>query len=84
MKKKQVSKSLLSLTFKLKQTIEFNNGILRVRLIFIKIENEQKLQSSVTILMNEKKKHRAKSSSNKNEIKTWWKVVMAMSFWRYP
>lgn len=83
MKKKQVSKSLLSLTFKLKQTIEFNNGILRVRLIFIKMENEQKLETSVTILMN-KKKHRAKSSSNKNEIKTWWKVVMAMSFWRYP
>lgn len=69
MEKKQVSKSLLSLTFKLKQTIEFNNGILRVRLIFIKMENEQKLETSVTILMN-KKKHRAKSSSNKNEIKT--------------
>lgn len=55
MKKKQVSKSLLSLTFKLKQTIEFNNGILRVRLIFIKMENEQKLETSVTILMNGKK-----------------------------
>lgn len=69
MKKKQVSKSLLSLTFKLKQTIEFNNGILRVRLIFIKIENEQKLQSSVTILMNEKKNTGQKVHQTKMRLK---------------